>query len=111
MDFIIDPVWNAILEKWAEMTEGGFSYWTIIGILGALMFFSRFYVQWIVSERKKESIIPESFWYLSIFGSLFLLAYSIHKAEPIFALMYLPNCFIYTRNLFLIHKKKKLTEA
>jgi lipid-A-disaccharide synthase-like uncharacterized protein len=100
-----------VLSKWHEIAAQEFNYWTIIGFLGGAMFFSRFYVQWIVSEHRKESVIPVSFWYLSIFGSLFLLAYSIHKAEPIFILMYLPNCFIYSRNLYLIHKKKKLSEA
>lgn len=111
MDFILNPIWTAVLEKWNEVATQEYSYWTIIGLLGGAMFFSRFVVQWIVSERRKESVIPVSFWYLSIFGSLFLLAYAVHQADIVFMLMYLPNCLIYFRNLHLIHKKKKLSEA
>ena len=50
--------------------------WLAIGFLGQFIFGSRFIVQWLYSEYKKESIIPLSFWYLSILGSFILLVYS-----------------------------------
>lgn len=111
MESLLEPIWSAVQQKWLEISSQQFTYWTIIGLLGGAMFFSRFFVQWIASERKKESVIPVSFWYLSIFGSLLLLAYAIHRADVVFILMYLPNCLIYFRNLHLIHVKKKLEEA
>ena len=43
-----------------------FDPWEIFAILGLLTFSSRFIVQWIVSEIRKESVIPVVFWYLSI---------------------------------------------
>jgi lipid-A-disaccharide synthase-like uncharacterized protein len=83
------------------------NFWVIFGLLGQLMFFLRFFMQWIVSERKKQSIIPIHFWYFSIGGSLILLAYSIHRQDPVFILGQSTGLFIYIRNLILIYRKKK----
>jgi lipid-A-disaccharide synthase-like uncharacterized protein len=81
-------------------------FWLIFGFIGQLMFTMRFIVQWIASERKKESVIPVSFWYLSLAGGLIVLAYAIYRMDPVFILAYLPGNFIYLRNLYFIYKKK-----
>jgi len=91
--------------KIAELISRGVGPWEIIGFLGLVVFSSRFIVQWIVSEIKKESVIPVSFWYLSIVGSLFLLAYALYRADPIFVMSYLFNGLIYGRNLYFIYHK------
>jgi lipid-A-disaccharide synthase-like uncharacterized protein len=80
---------------------------TVFGLLGNAIFSTRFLVQWIASERRGESIIPVSFWYLSIAGSVVLLAYFTVQRDPVGILAYLPNSFVYTRNLFLIRKRRK----
>ncbi len=80
--------------------------WLVLGLTGNAAFFSRFLVQWVASERARESIIPRSFWHLSIVGSLLLLTYAFHKRDPIFILAYLPNAFVYIRNLVLIRRKE-----
>ena len=49
--------------------------------------------------------MPVAFWYLSIVGSLILLAYAIHLKNPVFTLAYLPNAFVYFRNLALIKRR------
>ena len=41
----------------------------ILGLAGQLMFSARFLVQWIASEKRKKSVVPISFWFLSLFGS------------------------------------------
>ena len=46
--------------------------WLGIGFFGQAMFFMRFFVQWIVSERSKRSIIPNAFWYFSLAGGVIL---------------------------------------
>lgn len=74
--------------------------------MGNAAFFSRFLVQWLASERAHESVIPRAFWHLSIVGTLLLLAYALHKRDPIFVLAYLPNALVYTRNLILIRRKE-----
>ena len=45
-------------------------HWLALGLLGNAVFFSRFLVQWVASERAKRSIVPTAFWWLSIVGSL-----------------------------------------
>jgi lipid-A-disaccharide synthase-like uncharacterized protein len=76
--------------------------WLAFGLLGQTAFFSRFLVQWIASERAGRSYVPRAFWYLSLAGSLILLIYAAHRAEPVFFLGYLPNSAVYIRNLMLI---------
>jgi lipid-A-disaccharide synthase-like uncharacterized protein len=78
--------------------------WLAIGLAGNAAFFARFLVQWIASERAGRSYVPVVFWYLSIAGSLILLAYAIHRRDPVFTLAFLPNCVVYVRNLVLLRR-------
>lgn len=80
--------------------------WITLGFLGQVIFGGRFILQWIHSERKKESVIPMSFWYLSIIGSLILLTYAIYRKDPIFILGFSLNLIIYFRNIVLIKRKR-----
>lgn len=84
-------------------------FWTIFGYFGQFLFFMRFFFQWIASEAKKKSVIPVSFWYFSICGSLILLIYAIHRKDQVFILGQAMGFLIYGRNLILIarHKKKE----
>ena len=86
-------------------------FWLIFGFIGQAMFTMRFLLQWIASEKKKESVIPVSFWYLSLAGGLIVLFYAIHRMDPVFILAYLPGNFIYLRNLYFIYKKKKASSV
>jgi lipid-A-disaccharide synthase-like uncharacterized protein len=86
-------------------------FWIILGLIGQAMFTMRFFLQWIASERKKESVIPVSFWYFSLGGGLILLSYAIHRMDPVFILAYLPGNFIYFRNLYFIRKRKKTSSV
>lgn len=80
--------------------------WLVIGLIGQGIFSARFIVQWLVSEREKKSVIPVTFWYLSLFGGLTLLFYSIYKQDPVFILGQSTGVFIYARNLYLIHRER-----
>lgn len=84
------------------------SYLLLLGFLGQFIFAMRFIVQWLYSEYKKESLVPDSFWYLSIIGSLLLLLYSFFRKDPIFILGFSLNLVIYFRNLVLIARKNKI---
>lgn len=81
--------------------------WIAIGFLGQGMFFMRFLVQWIASEKEGKSIIPHSFWYFSIAGSLILLAYAIWRQDPVIILGQSTGFIIYFRNLYLISRTRK----
>jgi lipid-A-disaccharide synthase-like uncharacterized protein len=85
-------------------------FWLFFGFFGQFMFFLRFLWQWIVSEKKRRSIIPIEFWFLSIAGSTILLSYAIYRRDPVFTLGQTMGIFIYIRNLILIRKEKKLNE-
>lgn len=80
-----------------------------VGGLGIILFGSRFFVQWVVSERAGKSVMPKLFWYLSILGSLLLLAYSIYIRDGIFITGQSFGVLIYTRNLWLIRREKLAT--
>ena len=67
---------------------------------------SRFFIQWIASERAGRSIVPPVFWILSILGSTILLIYAIKIKDPVFIVGQLFGSFVYVRNLVLVHKKK-----
>ena len=85
-------------------------HWLIVGLVGQVCFFMRFLIQWIVSEKKKESTIPIQFWYFSLGGSFILLTYSIYREDPVFILGQSVGSIIYIRNLVLISNKKKSLE-
>ena len=74
--------------------------WLLVGLTGQAMFFGRFLVQWIVSERARRSIVPMGFWYLSIAGGLITLVYAIHRADPVFILGQTTGTVVYVRNIY-----------
>ena len=78
--------------------------WLAFGFLGQAIFGARFLVQWIASERKKESVIPTYFWYFSIGGGIVLLAYAIHRRDIVFGVGQAAGLFVYARNLYFIRR-------
>ncbi len=76
--------------------------WLLVGFAGQALFSARFIVQWLASERERRSVIPKAFWYLSLAGSMVLLAYAIHRADPVFIAGQSFGLAIYLRNLHLI---------
>ena len=78
----------------------------LLGLLGQALFFSRFLVQWIASEKKGHSVVPLSFWYLSIGGGGLLLIYALWRKDPVITLGQAVGLFVYVRNLMLIHRRK-----
>lgn len=76
--------------------DGG---WLAVGFLGQALFSARFIVQWLSSEKIKKSVIPSAFWYFSLAGGATLLAYAIHRQDPVFILGQAAGLFIYLRNL------------
>jgi lipid-A-disaccharide synthase-like uncharacterized protein len=81
--------------------------WLAVGFLGQALFSARFLVQWIASERKKESVIPVYFWYFSIGGGLTLLVYAVYRRDPVFILGQGAGLFVYLRNLYFIRRKPR----
>jgi len=78
--------------------------WLGIGLLGQAFFSARFLVQWIASERRRKSVVPNQFWYFSVGGGIIMLGYAIYRRDPIFILGQAAGLFVYARNLYLIHR-------
>jgi lipid-A-disaccharide synthase-like uncharacterized protein len=76
--------------------------WLAIGFLGQGLFFGRWMIQWITSEKKAESQVPISFWYMSLIGGLITLAYAIYRRDPVFIAGQSIGSIVYIRNLMLI---------
>jgi lipid-A-disaccharide synthase-like uncharacterized protein len=76
-------------------------FWKVIGWLGNLAFFSRFFIQWYASEKQKRVVVPVAFWWLSLVGSLLLLAYSLKRKDSVFIFAYAFTWIPYIRNLVL----------
>jgi len=82
-----------------------------IGFTGQGLFFMRFLVQWLYSEKHKKSIIPVAFWYFSLGGSLLLLIYAIMRKDIVFIVGQSTGFLIYLRNLYFISKEKQAKKA
>ena len=80
--------------------------WVVFGTLGQLVFFSRWIIQWLSSEKNKTSIIPISFWWCSLVGGFITLLYAKHIGSFPFMLAQGIGLIVYSRNLFLIYKGK-----
>lgn len=81
--------------------------WKVVGWTGNIAFSSRFLVQWWATERSKAVVIPSAFWYLSLFGSGCLLAYSIYQRDSVFFFAYAFTWIPYIRNLMISRRARK----
>lgn len=86
---------------------GETAIWMAVGFFGQILFSSRFVLQWLASEKARRSVIPTAFWYLSLAGSSVLLAYAIHRADPVFIAGQAGGLVIYARNLWLIRNAER----
>ena len=83
-------------------------FWLIFGLFGQSFFFMRFLIQWIATEKKKQSVIATAFWYFSLGGALLLLIYSIYRKDPVFIVGQSIGFIIYIRNLYFIYNNRRI---
>ncbi|MEX2216985.1 MAG: lipid-A-disaccharide synthase N-terminal domain-containing protein [Phycisphaeraceae bacterium] len=84
--------------------------WVSLGLLGQVLFTGRMIIQWFVSEKEKRSVIPISFWWMSLIGSSMLLVYFVWRKDIVGVLGMCTGWFIYLRNLMLIYAHRKRTD-
>ena len=100
MDWLKDLVWHN-----GKLFGIEWGWWKLIGWLGNAVFFSRFFVQWYATEKLKRVVVPVAFWWLSLVGSLLLLAYALfYKHDSVFIFAYAFTWIPYIRNL-IIHQR------
>jgi lipid-A-disaccharide synthase-like uncharacterized protein len=97
-------------QWWAQVSSVELA-WLVFGFAAQGMFFMRFVLQWLASERVKRSIVPETFWYFSFVGGFMLFVYAVHRADPVIMLGQLFGLVIYSRNIYLIWLHKKSEQA
>ena len=85
--------------------------WKCIGFAGLATFQARWVVQWLYSEKHKESRVPVAFWWLSLFGALLETAYFLRQQDSVGIAGYCVSAVPYTRNLMLIYAKRARDRA
>src|SRR5208282_5025009 len=83
------------------------TFWLLAGFLGQALFTARFVVQWWVSERKRDSVVPVAFWWLSLLGGGALLSYAISRHDPVIMVGQAMGLLVYIRNLMLVAKASR----
>src|SRR6266568_4795633 len=101
MDWLTNLIWHN-----GKLLGIQWGVWKIVGWIGNAVFFSRFFVQWYATEKRKQVVVPQAFWWLSLAGSVTLLAYSLHQQDSVFIFAYAFTWIPYIRNL-MIHCKNK----
>ncbi|RZS95242.1 lipid-A-disaccharide synthase N-terminal domain-containing protein [Cecembia calidifontis] len=94
--FGLEYNWGKLLEN--PEIESMLLTW---GTLGQIIFTSRFVVQWIHSEKIKESVFPASFWYISIVGAVIIAVYAIFRKDAVLFIGQSFGLVVYFRNLHL----------
>lgn len=84
------------------------TFWLIWGTLAQVVFISRFFYQWIFSEKEKDSVFPLGFWIISILGSAMIFTYSIPRLDPVLFASHGFGIFVYTRNILLHYGRKSI---
>lgn len=88
--FIANPEIEGLLLTW--------------GTVGQLIFTSRFVIQWLYSEKLKESAFPVSFWYISIVGAVMVAVYAVLRQDAVLFIGQAFGLLAYSRNVFLHFK-------
>ncbi len=91
------------IAMWWSTTPPSEIAWLALGITGQLMFSARWILQWLASEKVRASVVPSTFWYLSLCGGLMVLAYGIYRVEPVIILGQF-GVLVYARNIYFLLK-------
>ncbi len=78
--------------------------WVALGLAGQLIFAGRMMVQWIASEKERRSVVPISFWWMSVVGSTMLIVYFVWRQDIVGVLGQSTGWAIYLRNLWMIRR-------
>ena len=103
---MFDTLWQALAGYIHDVFILQFDAWIALGFAAQGMFFMRFMVQWIASERVGRSVVPHAFWLFSVGGGVLLLIYAIHRRDPVIISGQALGLLIYTRNLHFIRRER-----
>ncbi len=86
-------------------------FWLVLGLFAQALFTARFVIQWWVSERAGKSVIPFSFWILSIGGGGLLFLYALIRADLVYIIGQGSGLAIYVRNVSLVLRERAAEKA
>ncbi len=101
------PAFERTLLGFFNISSWSNFVWIAIGLGGQAAFFGRMFIQWVVSEKSRQSQVPELFWWLSFIGGVCLFAYFVWRVDVVGVLGQSTGVVIYARNLRLIKKQKR----
>ncbi len=76
----------------------------IWGSAGQAIFTLRFVYQWFASEKQKKSVLPISFWFISLVGSIMIISYGVLRKDLVLIIGQLFGLVIYLRNIMIYYK-------
>jgi lipid-A-disaccharide synthase-like uncharacterized protein len=83
--------------------------WKLVGYIGVTLFAGRWFVQLIASRKHGRPTMPALFWYMSITGSVLLLAYFVFgKNDSVGVLSNLFPFAVALYNLYLHRKTERV---
>jgi lipid-A-disaccharide synthase-like uncharacterized protein len=103
---MIAELWDQLIAWLHLVFVEQFDLWILFGFIAQAMFFMRFLVQWIASERAGRSVVPVTFWFFSVAGGMLLLVYAVYRMDPVFIAGQSTGLIIYGRNLWLIYRAR-----
>ena len=95
------------LLEWFQLEDPWSKWLAVFGFLGQAIFFGRWIIQWVVSERRGESHVPEMFWWFSLGGAAMLFTYFLLRHDAVGMLGQGVGWTVYSRNLYLIKVGKR----
>ena len=108
---MIVDLWHTLGGYFYDVFVQRLDWWAYIGIIAQALFTGRFVVQWLASEKAGRSVIPFSFWLLSIGGGVLLLIYALYRRDPVFILGQAFGVLIYLRNLTFVLRERREEKA
>jgi lipid-A-disaccharide synthase-like uncharacterized protein len=91
--------------QWANVHSGWQLAIVVFGLFAQVMFVLRWLVQWVATEQRGASHVPQAFWWISLAGASLLFVYYLMRGEPVGMLGQSVGWTVYTRNLYLIRTK------
>ena len=79
--------------------------WLIVfGVTGQFTFTLRFIYQWYYSHKAGESLLPHTFWVISITGSTMIIIYALIRHDPVLIIGQITGLVVYVRNIMIGNK-------
>lgn len=99
------PTLEHLLRKFIEFE---LTPWKMVGLLGSLMFASRWFVQLYYTRKLRRVVMPMAFWILSMAGSSMMLAYFVlGKNDSVGIVSTLFPAFVSAYNLSVHIRQRK----